>query len=334
MRSKIHHLINFLNQYTRFPVIEKRFEEDHSFRNAKAVVPFFYYFIFFIAVLKLLELRHFPLRGNFTPRWPIFWANYVDLQIVLTIVLVFFAFASLVAAFFYYRRAGRVIAFLGIFQYHALLSSFGSPHHQMDLWLWVAFLLIFLPNIWNEKNKSLEEQKKFSLVFWSAQAFVLLTYSMSGIGKILGAITQYFNGEVHIFALNAAALHVTSQLNAMQSTTLLGPLITKYPLFGWFPLVAIIYLQFFAFLIAFRPSLHRIWALGLVFFHVGTFLAMDAEFFHAIPLLLILFFNSPFGRLNPSWRQIALDLPIFGWIFASIFKRSKKNYLFEIKDVI
>jgi hypothetical protein len=285
-------------------------QEDKAYERAKSIVPFFYYFLLFIALLQLLQLRHLAESLILAPRWPIFWADYMSFHAATTVILVFFAFSALTGAYFCRNRFGRIIAFLGILQFHALQASFGGPNHQWDLWLWVALILIFLPDIWEKTKQSSREGKKFLIVFWGAQAFLLLTYSMSGIGKLLHAALQYFQGEAHLFMFNSAAFHVYSWLNAMQATSLLGQLIIEHPLLGWFPFMFILYVQVFAFLVAFRPSLHRVWALALVLFHMGTYFGMNAEFFYQVPLLFIFLFASPFHEPGTSWRKMISDLPL------------------------
>ena len=298
-------------------------QERRVLERAKMIVPFFYYFLFFIAFQRLEGLNHLLAQGprNFSPRWPIFWADYFTYSTTATILIISFVFAALAGAFFYRYRAGRIAAFVGILGYHAFISSFGGPNHQWDLWLWVALLFIFLPDIWRNKNQSPETQKKFLFVFWGAQAFVLLTYSMSGIGKIYGAAIQYFQGQAHAFAFDAAALHITSLLNMMQETTVFGPLIINYPILGWLPFIAVIYLELFSFLIAFRPSLHRSWALALILFHIGTYLAMRAVFVAPVALLLLLFFNSPFQRPSITWQETLSNLPLFGWALRRLYPK-------------
>jgi len=300
---------------------------DKVCERAKSIVPFFYYFLLFIALLQLLQLRHISEFSIFSPRWAIFWADYFSFQAAVTVILVFFAFSALIGAYFCRNRFGRIIAFLGFLQFHAFRASFGGPNHQWDLWLWVALILIFLPDIWEKTKQSSREGKKFLIVFWGAQAFLLLTYSMSGIGKLLHAALQYFQGEAHLFMFNSAAFHVYSWLNAMQATSLLGQLIIEHPLLGWFPFMLILYVQVFAFLAAFRPSLHRVWALALVLFHMGTYFAMNAEFFYQVPLLFIFLFASPFHEPGTSWRKILSDFPIFGWALKFLWPIRQPNIL-------
>lgn len=289
--------------------------------QAGRLVPFVYYFMVFIAYTNLEGLNYQIAnpRGTLDPRWPLLWAQNLDHGVVVTAVVLFFVISSVLAAVFYKNRLARIVAFLGMLQFHAYNSSFGYPNHQYDVWLWVSFIFIFFPSIWT-KNVTEETKKKFLLVFWTAQAYILLTYSMSGLGKIADSFGQAMAGEANSFSIDAAALHISNVLYMMQETTLLGPLIVNYPILGWAPFVGIIYLEFFSLYAAFRPSLHRWWAVGLILFHLSTYLAMRAVFVAPVALLLVLLLSSPFP--GQPWRKSLTELPMLGFIFNKILKKN------------
>ncbi|MDZ4285358.1 MAG: hypothetical protein U1A23_00340 [Candidatus Sungbacteria bacterium] len=298
---------------THFFAIEHFFEERHAFEKAVRIVPFFYYVLFFIAFQRLEGLNAIFTQGHgdFMARWPIFWAAHVDYQHAVTGIVVGFVFAALIGAFCWRYRIARVAAFGGVLQYHAFLSSFGGPQHQLDLWLWTAFLLIFLPDIRIKQAETSDDRKTFLLVFWTIQAFVLLTYSMSGFLKLYEALMQYLNGQAHAFSFDALALHASTLLLRMHETVPLAPLVINHPFLGWLPFIGVLCLELFSFFIAFKPSLHRQWALGLVLFHIGTYLVMRAIFVSPSILLMILFFESPFQKQNYSWRDSWRDYKKF-----------------------
>ena len=145
---------------------------------------------------------------------------------------------------------------------------------------------------------------------------------MSGLWKVYGAITQFLAGEMHALAFDAVALHIAYWLPRWQSPSLLGPFLIEHPWVGWPFFIAIIYLQFFAFWIAFRPNLHQLWGVGLVLFHVGVYVTMGIVFFHPILLLIFLFFDSPFKKPQTSWQEIVSDLPLWGWIWKILWRKS------------
>ena len=303
---------------TFFQTIEQSFEDNRVFSKAYYSIPFFYYFILLLAVLKVEGLRPLLAQGveTFSPRWPVFWAEFVDYNTAGTVIILFFFFSALLAAFQPWSVYTRILVFTGLLQFHAFASSFGADQHQFVLYLWVAFIFIFLPKIKELTPPSLDTRKKLLFVFFSAQAYLFLTYTMAGIGKLYAGVTQYLAGSASLFSLDAASLHIASWLNIMNyGNTIAGPFIVEYQFLGWIALVGVVYLQFFAFFVVFRPSLHRVWALALVFFHIGPYLTMRAIFPFHIFILTILFFNSPFYPDDTSWKRMVKDLPLFGFVF-------------------
>ena len=138
---------------------------------------------------------------------------------------------------------------------------------------------------------------------------------MSGFGKVYGTLTQFYHGQMTAFSPDAFAYHIAFWLPRIQTETVLGPFLIAHPWVGWPLFVGNIYLQFFAITAAFRPSLQKLWAVGLIFFHIGTFVTMYISFMPPILLLLLLFFNSPFREKHTTWKSIVLDLPIFSILY-------------------
>lgn len=315
-------LKNIQGAYARIGVtLDKFVKGGPDFEKAKSLIPFFYYFLFFIAFSHLEGLNHTIAEGaaGFSPRFPLFWAPYLDYGVVVTVIFLSWTCTALIASIFPYARSARVLAFVGFFEYHAFLSSFGNPHHQWDHWLWIALILIFLPTLTREPTP--DTRRTFSLVFWGAQAFLLLTYSMAGIGKLIYAFIQFSQGQAHAFSIDAAALYAATQLNLMHETVPLANIIISYPWLAWLPFLLILELQTFALLAAFRPQLHRMWGLGLILFHLGTFLTMRAVFTAPSALLLLLLVASPFAPEKEKWADVLDSIPIFGPLFRYVRKK-------------
>ena len=306
--------------------IESFAARGKPFTKAKTIVQFFYYFLAFQALVVINGGKFLSQEENFSPVWSIPWANHLSLATTANIVQFFFLISAFIGAFFFQNRIARIFVFLGIFQLNALLSSVLRADHHWYPWLYVSFLLIFLPDAWAGKAHSLQVRKKFLLVFFSAQAVTLFIYSMAGLGKIQGAISQYFAGQTHAFAPEALALHIAYWLRNIDSTSLLGSFFVEHVIVGWPLFLGMIYLQFFSLWIAFKPSLHKIWAFGLIFMHTGIYLTMDMLFFPTALLLIFLFFDSPFKKHDTSWRETVGDLPIFGWMLRRILFRPGNSH--------
>ena len=292
-----------------------------DFEKAKTLIPFFYYFLFFIAFSRLEGVNYTIAQGatGFVPRFPLLWAQHIEYGTVVTIVFLVWVFSALIASVFPYVRSARILAFVGLFEYHAFLSSFGGPNHQWDHWLWISFILIFLPTL--TRDPSTETRRIFSLVFWGAQAFLLLTYTMAGVGKLIYAVIQFSQGQAHAFSPDAGALYAATQLNLMHETVPLANIIISHPWLAWIPFLCLLELQTFALVAAFRPQLHRIWGVALILFHLGTFLTMRAVFTAPSGLLLLFLLASPFAPEKQQWRNIAASIPVFGYIFRYIGKK-------------
>ncbi len=302
------------NIYNRATSALAFIEGGADFEKAKSVLPFFYYILFFSAFTHLEGLNYVIAQGGggFSARLPLFWAAYVNFDIVVTAVFLGLMFSALVASLFPFSRTARTLAFLGILQYHAYSASFGGPNHQWDHWLWIALILIFLPTIRTEPSR--DTRRMFSLVFWTAQAYLLLTYSMAGIGKVIYGVIQFAEGQSNAFFPDAGALFASTQLNLMGETVPLASLIINNPMLAWIPFLLMLEIQTFAIVAAFRPQLHRIWGVGLVLFHIGTFLTMRAVFVAPSALLLLFLVSSPFAPDRARVREIVLAVPILGTI--------------------
>ncbi len=310
-----------------FHSIRKKFEtifdtEENAFRKAQVLAPVFYYILVFFSFQQLEGLKFQVAHPHTltTLTWPLFWAQHMDFAATVTVVLLFFVTSSLIGAFYSVHRLARIAAFLGMLFFHAYTNASGV-NHQYDVWLWVSFLLLFLPGGWGfykYRSDNNSFRKKFLLVFWSVQGYVLLTYTMSGIGKFIGSFEQLQRGGATLLSPDSASLTVASQLLQMQQDSVLGTFILTHPILAWIGFLVIFYVQITAFSVAFRPALHRLWALFLILFHLATYLAMNAIFVAPTLLLTVFFFDSPFADREISLKNQLKAFPLFGTLFVRV----------------
>ena len=296
----------------------KNFTEQNitkAFIRADHIIRFYYIVLFYFALnFGLLRWLRFLNVTEIDPLWPASWIRFFDMPIAVSVIFSTFLLGALLSAIFPHNRLARILAFLGLFVFVAFTNSFGKINHSFHVWLLTSFIFIFLPSK-SEKISSLSlYYQKFLLVFWGSQAITLLIYSMAGIAKIYMAFVQMGRGEVHVFHPQALSLQIANRLLQTGSTSLLGPWLIEHELIGWALYVTTIYLEFFAFLIAFRPSLHKLWACGIILTHVGIYLAIPAPFFENVLLLALLFFLSPFSLHKLSWKDSVVDLPLVGFL--------------------
>ncbi len=252
------------------------------------------------------------------PLWPLFWIRWVPTQTGIHAVLLLFVFGPLLAAWNPASTWFRVLAFLGCLQGMALDNSFGKIDNHLHLWTMVAFCFLFLPG---EKRLARGEGHRSGLrLFWGAQALILLTYTMSGISKLLGLLLQIYRNQDHtMLSPDSLSRFIAERLLMTGERSIFGPWLIDHPWVGWPLYLGAVYLEVFALIIAFRPALQKAWALGLVLMHVGIILTMNVTFGTSILLLTLLFAASPLHPAPFFTRQALRDLPWFGPLLATLW---------------
>lgn len=294
--------------------------EERAYRIAAVIVRVFYIFLLYFAMNLIPVWQQYQVLEPVDPLWPVWWLKAIDTHAGARVILSGGFMAAVLGAFFCEYRWARVAVFFGLLEYLGLKFSFGSIHHSMHLALTFCFLLIFLPRHWARPEEADRLTRQMTLrVLWCCQAFALMSYSMSGLGKVGGAIYQTALGQINAFYPQAMSLHVAERLLQTNSSSLMGGWIIEHPICGWPLMVGAIYLQFFSFWAAFRPSLQKLWGIGLILFHIGNSLILTINFHANIFLVALFLFCSPFQPERFSWRRIAVDLPLFGVMFRRFF---------------
>jgi hypothetical protein len=288
--------------------------QAQRFALAQTVIRCFYGFLLYLTIEQFGEFSGFVARTTFAPLWPVVWLNWTNPAAATKALLAFYTAGSLLAAIWPGPRWTRVLAFLGLLEFVALKYSFGKIGHSLHLTVLVSLLLIFLPAGWDAAASAADRRLRQStlLVFWTCQAAILLSYTMSGLGKFVGALYQIALGQPNAFLPSALGAHIAQRLLQTNSTSALGAWIIGHPWLTWPFMPVPIYLELFSFWIVFRPPLQRLWTALLIVFHLGTFFLMTISFPQSCFLLVIFFFPSPRGRVYTGAREILLNLPLFG----------------------
>lgn len=311
-----------IRNWLRYPSLTELSQNISVVRKAETLVKVFYVFF---PIIAYNFFRNWPVpltRENFEPIWPLFWSDALSLEgdVTVNIVRSVFLIASLLGLALYRYRLVRALIFLGVWQAHALSSSFGSFTHELYPWVFVSLIFIFLPTQSGE-DAAWESNRRLLLMIWSAQAFLMLLYTMAGIWKFEAAFVQYLAGQIHGFSIEGFAYQVADWVPKLQREAVLAPYIIAYPLIAWPFYVISHFFQLFAFWTMIRPSLQKVWALELVLFHIGTFMVMGIEFDAFFLIVLALLFFSPFTPERVSMRQIFFDFPILGQIAEFLARR-------------
>lgn len=299
-----------MRRMCRFPSLTELSRQPRVMARARILVEFYYYIFFFAAFLY--TTGNILSRPNFDPLPTIAWARYVDYPMVVYLVFALVLSAGAAGALLSRYRSVRFLVFLVVLQLHAFESSFGGVNHQWYLWLYSSFIFVFLPDIWTEKKRTADTDRLFLLAIWWAQAVAMMMYTLAGYHKLYAATAQWWAGQVGGFSVDAFAYQIADWLPRLQTQALMGPFIIEHPAVGWAPYVFIQFFQFFSLWVMVRLPLQRIWAWGLILFHIATFFTMGISFHPLILALIALFMYSPFIKEPYPFRDFLLDLPIIG----------------------
>jgi hypothetical protein len=284
------------------------------FAIAQTTVRAFYAFaLYFLAAAQFPDFNKLIDHPPLAPLWPVGWLNWVPTpNLGVRALLGFYAVATLAGLFWPGLRWARIGVWLGLLELVALENSSGKIGHSLHLMVFIAFALILLPAGWDRAAAFVNRRTRQSalLVLWLCQAVILLSYTMSGIGKLGGGIYQLAHGLPNAFSPGGLGAHVAERLLQTHSRSFFGDWIIDHPWLTWPAFPGAIYVELFSFWIAFRPALSRLWAGALITFHLGVFLSMTINFPQNCLLLALFFFQSPFQPGKVSWREALADLPM------------------------
>lgn len=288
------------------------------FASAQGIVSAFYAVLFFLAASNLYSWQELLSATELVPRWPVFWLRYVDLRSGIAAILWLNLLGGLLAVALPGHRWARIVVFFSWLELLAFRFSFGSINHGDHLGVLLSFVLIFLPAGWRSyPTAERSVRAATALVFSGCQAMIMLTYSMSGMWKVGGAVEQMIKGQTSYLAPQGLAQQIAARLLADNTTSVLGPWLIEHYWVGWPLIVGALYLEFFALWAVPRPSLHQAWGVGLILLHLFSHLTMGVSFLQNMLWLALFFVLSPFRPQEPSCRQMLRDLPGLGrwWRF-------------------
>ncbi len=284
------------------------------FTTAWWSVRFYYAVTLFFAYNEALPLWDLANSGaTLRPQWLVTWMPnaFVGGSIVISAYLATALFAMLFPQY----RLARIAVFVAMVEAVGFRYSFGAINHGSHYWLWVGLCFALLPSGGLDAiSRTLSSRHRYLVVYWSALALIGLFYSLSGFWKIAAGIEAALAGEINSFSPAALATIVADKMQQTGESTMLGPFLVRHSWVGWPAHLWVIYIELFAIVAVFRPSLHRVWGLMLILFHIGTFLLMDIAFAKHVLLLTILFVWSPFAPPF-DWRRSLSVTPIFAGLF-------------------
>jgi hypothetical protein len=268
--------------------------------NALWIVRIFYIFSLILSYRLIAIISHRnPGSADFL--WPVAWLDIATLKPAFSAIPIVLFIISATLVIWPTLRSLRALFSLLVLFTSAIDNSFGAINHGWHIWFWVSCILIFLPGHQSTLNRAYKLTTLSIIVY--IQAAVLLTYSMAGTLKLLAGISSLIIGESGNFSPTGFSSLLADRMVAGSGTTVLGDFFIDNPLIA-FPLFpALILIQTFSFPIALWVSLHRIWGLVLIVFHLGTGLLMDIYFETHVFWLALFLVCSPFTLDRPPWNQ-------------------------------
>jgi hypothetical protein len=272
-------------------------------------------------VPKVQELIATTDNWNFV--WTLAWvpsgfeAQVIEIMAVLAIV------AGLFAVKLYHIFWARLAFFILFLMSASVPNSVGGINHAYHAWIFMSFIFLWLPNA-RPQDLGREGKMAFATIIRTAQATIFLFYSMAGLVKLAQGISALIVGQTG--SLSVGALGYTLADRSLQTGT--SPLLIDIVLVNpWIATVfmwGVIYVQCAALIVAFRPTLHVVWASALIAFHIGTWLFMEIIFSEHI-LLLVILFLLPYSKFA-GVRRVLHTLPLFGTLFARLLpKKSERS---------
>jgi len=288
--------------------------------EAVTLVRVFYLCLFLILLDRCDSWEHWWHLQALSLLWPVAWFAWTGIRAGVVIVVTASLAGALVAGVMPHVRAYRVAAAAGLWVFAAFFNSFGVVNHALHVWVWAAVLFVLLPDGGvDHLRRCTGRAQRYLRVFWSAQAAVLLFYSLSGSFKLAGAALQISRGQVSVFSPTALARHAAVRLTEIGRSgpgAAVGGFVIDHPYVGWPLFLTALYVEVFSVVVAFRPALHRAWGVCLISIHLGICFTLSILFSWHMLLVGLLLICSPAAPLNATWWQVAGSLPVWGDVMA------------------
>ena len=244
------------------------------------------------------------------PLWPVhWWFEHVSVSTGVDIILTAYVVTGIVVALLPELRVARAAYAIALLQFGALQSTPDKVLGDLDLWVFLAIFLVFLPRgPWGALRGTAQRQY-FLMVIWSALLFVLFLYTLAGWWKIHDAAFAFVHGHPSGFNPSGFSYIVGQRIEQTNQTALFARFFSLHELPGWPLFLGTMYVEFCSVIIAFRPRLHRLWGVALIAFHLGTQLIMGFTFPQNIVVFGLFLVCSPFAPDRIDLKDALLDLP-------------------------
>lgn len=256
----------------------------------------FYTILYTVVISNIYNIETFITTPMTHPEWAVFWTQILpDFPWQIIFIFVCF-FSNTITLFNTHQRKYRIINFIAFFFLFSALNSYPKINHNLHTALIPLFFLCFI---------SFKTEKKIqnTIIYASAIGSLLITYSLSGLWKILAAIKHLFKGDKGSFDMNAMTRYIEYNYTYFEPN-LIAKWFIEHELLGFILLWIGILLEFFSVIIFFFPKFHKIWGIGLILMHIGIANVLDVHFGYVcvsiVPLLVLSPFNDDFLKTKTT----------------------------------
>lgn len=297
--------------------------------NAQKIFLFFYLFTLMMAYVKFPDLLALseglpPVE----PLWPLrgvlaLGMDYADLGYVLGLT---FQAVALLACLRMHWLCPRLLVFLCILLLNAWENSYNAVFHSLYYWTYISFCLVFLPSVPLSEAAPRLVKMRYINVFWFAQLSILLTYTLSGLWKVMNGLIEYQAGQTSFLEPEGLSALLAGKALEIEKPGFLAHFFIETPMVAWPFHLGLIAIECVALLIFFRPALYRFFGATIILFHIGTGLLMNIHFSMHILFNGLLFLMAPLAESPNSLKKMVMSLPLLSWLFpASKVTRSARE---------
>lgn len=299
------------------------FRQTSAYKHASVIVLCFY--VFQLTRLPALYSNWGTThpREFISPVWAVSFLSglFPDQLADLTVVAYTLGLVSVIL--FREMRWARAMFAAGLFLRMAVENSYGKIDHGGHLTLFLAIVLIFLPNF--RENLSRSARQRFLTVFATAQGVILSAYTLAGSWKVMAAITPKPETVLSLFSFGAFPAQIAASLLEKQAQSAPGVFLIEHPGLAWVVGLGGVYFEFFALAALLRPRLHVVFGLAIIFMHLGAIVFMRIVFAENILLLGLFLCASPFSTGFDA-RMALARMPPLGWLVSLIRQSKMKGF--------
>jgi hypothetical protein len=304
--------------------------------RAHLIVRLFYICIFVIMLEPRAAWEWWTTVATLRPVWAVRWVNVTGIRLGVSLIIWGSLAATLLAAVAPQRRVLRFLAAAGVWEFAALLNSYGGQTHGAHAWVWVSVIFIFLPDgEVAQITESTCRQQHFLLVFWLGQTTILLFYTFSGTMKLAAATLQMLHGQVGALSPEALPRHIAYALGEGRPAIPwpIGDFLVNHPFVAWPMFLLAIYLESCSLIVAFRPAAQRVWAIGLILMHLMIYFAMAIMFSWQILLVGLMVLTAPLAGNERVLGDLS-SLPLLGDLWHALRRSKHPTHMPRVSEAI